>query len=86
MQPDNMRPFSIKHAQQQASIVGHMHQAGLLQVKNALAVHQYWDIRKMLAVCLLLRCLLLRQVAVQWRPLAMPISGVMPGHTMCSTE
>lgn len=31
LQPDNHRPFSLKHAQQQASIVGHMQQIGLLQ-------------------------------------------------------
>ncbi|DBA70544.1 TPA: hypothetical protein ACH3X2_011942 [Trebouxia sp. C0005] len=31
LKPDNERPFSLKHAQQQASIVGHMKQSGLLQ-------------------------------------------------------
>ena len=36
LQPDNLRPFSLKHAQQQASIVGHMQQIGLLQVRPAL--------------------------------------------------
>ena len=36
LQPDNMRPFSLKHAQQQASIVGHMQQAGLLKVKPSI--------------------------------------------------
>lgn len=33
LQPDNIRPFSLKHAKQQASIVGHMREAGLLQVR-----------------------------------------------------
>ena len=32
LQADNVRPFSMKHAQQQASMVGHMQQAGLLEV------------------------------------------------------
>ena len=35
LQPDNLRPFSLKHAQQQASIVGHMQHAGLLQVNSS---------------------------------------------------
>ena len=30
--PRQNRPFSMKHAQQQASIIGHMARAGLLQV------------------------------------------------------
>lgn len=30
--PRQNRPFSMKHAQQQASIIGHMAKAGLLQV------------------------------------------------------
>ena len=32
LKPDNERPFSLKHAKQQASIVGHMHLAGLVKV------------------------------------------------------
>ena len=32
MQPDNLRPFSLRHAIQQASIVGNMLAAGLLKV------------------------------------------------------
>lgn len=41
LQPDNIRPFSLKHAKQQASIVGHLKQAGLLQVWHlALPVQQ----------------------------------------------
>ena len=42
LQPDNLRPFSLKHAQQQASIVGHMQQAGLLQVANP----PFWQLGK----------------------------------------
>ena len=30
--PRQNRPFSMKHAQQQASIIGHMAKAGLLEV------------------------------------------------------
>ena len=32
LQPDKARPFSQRHALQQASILGHAQQAGLLQV------------------------------------------------------
>ena len=37
LQPDNERPFSLKHSQQQASIVGHMQQSGLLQASCTMA-------------------------------------------------
>ena len=41
LQPDNERPFSLKHAQQQASIVGHMKRSGLLTVRiSVLPTHR----------------------------------------------
>ena len=44
-----MRPFSLKHAQQQASIVGHMQQAGLLKVGSILG-HLDWHMQELLCV------------------------------------
>ena len=32
LEPDNLRPFSLRHATQQASIAGNLRRVGLLQV------------------------------------------------------
>ena len=38
--PRQNRPFSMKHARQQASIIGHMAKAGLLQVGQCMLILQ----------------------------------------------